>query len=146
MIIELDDSVSIFDTGAQVLVNPVNCLASSGRGLAADFSSRFPENQMRLMEKKNLLGKLIPGNVYWFKPSTFPLIANMTTKDHWRQNSRMEWLQDGIITLHDSVDLGIKSIAIPRVGCGLGKLDWQELKPFVLQVFQDVDYDVFIWR
>lgn len=146
MIRELDDSVSIFDTGADVMVNLVNCLGTSGKGLAAEFARRYPENQMRLIDKKNTLGKLVPGNIYWFKPASFPLFANMTTKDHWRGKSRIEWIKDGLQTLRDTIDNGITSVAIPRAGCGLGGLDWEkEVKPLVLSIFGDAPYEVLIW-
>lgn len=137
MIHTLDPSISIFDSLADVLVNPVNCLCASKSGMTSQFASRFPENQMRLMEKRDLLGKLVPGNVYWFKPPQFPLIANMTIREHWRGNPKMEWIEAGLYTLRDMVDVGIMSVAIPYLG--------DESYKLVLKIFNDQPYDVATW-
>jgi O-acetyl-ADP-ribose deacetylase (regulator of RNase III) len=32
-------------------------------------------------------------------------------------------------------ELGIESIAIPPLGCGLGGLDWREVKPRIVDAF-----------
>jgi len=137
MIHVLDPLISIFDSGAQVLVNPINCLCASKSGMTSKFAGRFPENQMRIMEKRDALGKLVPGNVYWFKPPTFPLFANMTIRDHWRGNPRIEWIKDGLDVLRDTVDDEIISVAIPFLG--------EESYLYVLQVFGNERFDVATW-
>ena len=138
MIHVLPPEISIFESKADVLVNPINCLCASKSGMTSQFAARFPENQMRLMEKRDALGRLVPGNVYWFKPKTFPLFANMTIRDHWRGNPRFEWIKDGLGVLMDTIDDGVMSVAIPFLG--------EESYAFVLQVFENQPYDVVTWR
>jgi O-acetyl-ADP-ribose deacetylase (regulator of RNase III) len=57
-------------------------------------------------------------------------IINFPTKRHWKGKSRLEDIESGLTALVAEIDqLGIKSIAVPPLGCGLGGLDWQEVYP-----------------
>ena len=52
-------------------------------------------------------------------------IINFPTKKHWRGNSNIADIQEGLKRLvEDIARLGIRSIAIPPLGCGLGGLSW----------------------
>src|SRR3954468_132740 len=54
-----------------------------------------------------------------------PLVINFPTKRHWRGNNRIEDIDAGLVALIADVRrLGIASIAVPPLGCGLGGLDW----------------------
>jgi O-acetyl-ADP-ribose deacetylase (regulator of RNase III) len=57
-------------------------------------------------------------------------IVNFPTKRHWKGHSRIEDIDTGLESLVEEIDrLGIKSIAVPPLGCGLGGLDWKVVKP-----------------
>lgn len=59
-------------------------------------------------------------------------IVNFSTKRHWKGKSRLEDIQAGLTALHDDlVRLGIKSIAVPPLGCGNGGLDWGDVRPLI---------------
>ena len=63
-------------------------------------------------------------------------IVNFPTKRHWRDSSRLEDVVAGLQTLVADVQrLGIRSIAIPPLGCGLGGLAWCEVKPLIVEAF-----------
>ena len=69
-------------------------------------------------------------------------IINFPTKDHWRSNSKLEYIDSGLVALADEIrNRDIKSIAIPPLGCGLGGLEWTQVRPRIeaaLQEFTDV--------
>jgi O-acetyl-ADP-ribose deacetylase (regulator of RNase III) len=74
-------------------------------------------------------------------------IVNFPTKRHWRSKSRIEDIESGLHALADEIQrLGIRSIAVPALGCGNGGLDWQDVRPrieAVLGVLPDVEVLVY---
>ena len=125
--------------GAEALVNPVNCDGVMGRGLAAQFKRAFPATfeSYRAACKR---GEVVPGRMNVFElgaRSTPRFIINFPTKRHWRNQSRMKDIEAGLEALVIDVQrLGVRSIAIPPLGCGLGGLDWKEVRPRIERAFE----------
>ncbi len=124
---------SIFDCGAQALVNPVNCVGTMGSGLAREFKRRFPHNFEEYAAACRLdnmrIGYVLPffEDKYW--------IMNLPTKSHWREKSRKTYILGGLWHLTDMIrEHHIQSVAIPALGCGLGGLDWADVKPLIERV------------
>jgi O-acetyl-ADP-ribose deacetylase (regulator of RNase III) len=66
-------------------------------------------------------------------------IINFPTKRHWKDRSRLEDIQAGLAALVKEVGrLGIGSIAIPPLGCGLGGLSWEEVYPLIKRAFEQI--------
>jgi O-acetyl-ADP-ribose deacetylase (regulator of RNase III) len=60
-------------------------------------------------------------------------------KRHWRGKSRFEDIESGLEALVAEVKRrGIKSIAIPPLGCGLGGLDWNDVRPVIERAFSSL--------
>jgi O-acetyl-ADP-ribose deacetylase (regulator of RNase III) len=56
-------------------------------------------------------------------------IINFPTKRHWREKSRIEDIESGLIALVAEIQKrGIRSIAIPALGAGLGGLPWAKVR------------------
>jgi O-acetyl-ADP-ribose deacetylase (regulator of RNase III) len=56
-------------------------------------------------------------------------IINFPTKRHWRGKSRIQDIQSGLKALIKEVRArGIRSIAVPPLGSGLGGLDWESVR------------------
>jgi O-acetyl-ADP-ribose deacetylase (regulator of RNase III) len=126
------------------LVNTVNCVGIMGRGVALQFKERFPAN-FKAYEAACRREEVQPGRMFIFETGTLTnpkFIINFPTKRHWRSKSRMEDIDSGLIALCDEIrDRGIKSIAIPPLGSGLGSLDWSDVRPRIeaaLRGFNDL--------
>jgi O-acetyl-ADP-ribose deacetylase (regulator of RNase III) len=66
-------------------------------------------------------------------------IINFPTKRHWRQPSRMSDIEAGLVDLVEQVKrLGIRSIAVPALGCGNGGLDWDDVRPRIAAAFEEI--------
>lgn len=137
------------DSETEALVNTVNCVGVMGRGLALQFKQAYPGNfeaYAEACEKHDVrLGRMF---VYETKRLVNPLyIINFPTKQHWRRNSRIEYIEDGLKDLVEVIrKKNIRSIAIPPLGCGLGGLEWGEVKPCItaaLEPLADVRTIVF---
>lgn len=117
---------------AEALVNAVNCVGVMGRGVALQFKKAFPEN-FRAYAKACQRGEMKLGAVFVFQTGTLTnprTIINFPTKRHRRGNSRIEAIEAGLKDLVCAVrDRGIRSMAVPPLGCGLGGLDWSIVRP-----------------
>jgi len=117
---------------AEALVNTVNCVGVMGRGVALQFKRRFPDNYA-FYEAACRRNEVIPGKMLVYETNGFVsprYIINFPTKRHWRGASRMEDIDAGLADLIDVVQSrGIVSIAVPPLGCGLGGLDWETVRP-----------------
>jgi len=61
-------------------------------------------------------------------------IISFPTKYHWKNPSTIGMIELGMKDFINKVKtLGIKSCAMPQLGCGLGGLNWEEVYPVVKQ-------------
>jgi O-acetyl-ADP-ribose deacetylase (regulator of RNase III) len=134
---------------ADALVNTVNCVGVMGRGIALQFRRAFEDNYeaYRKAAKRN---EVRPGQMFVFERSALEpprWIVNFPTKRHWKGKSRIEDIETGLVDLVRVIqDNGIKSIAIPPLGCGLGGLDWAVVRPMIekaLSVIPELDAYLF---
>lgn len=117
---------------AEALVNTVNCVGVMGRGIALQFKKAFPEN-FRAYANACKANEVRPGALFVFETGrlTNPrYIVNFPTKRHWRNKSRIEDIEAGLLALVDEIRArNIRSVAIPPLGSGLGGLSWAEVRP-----------------
>lgn len=133
---------NLLDASAEALVNTVNTVGVMGKGIALMFKDRFPKN-MSEYAKACKDGRVKTGEM--FVTETDELIGprwviNFPTKQHWKGNSKMEWIETGLQDLRRFlVENQIKSIAIPPLGSGNGGLEWQAVKPKIEHVLGDLE-------
>ena len=132
---------NIFDEEVEALVNSVNCVGVMGRGIALEFKKRFPDNFVEY-QKVCKRGELAPGKMHVHTTNLLAprYIINFPTKRHWREKTRIEYIDDGLTALIDVVkDLGIQSIAIPALGSSLGGLRWDLVWPRIEEALGRVE-------
>jgi O-acetyl-ADP-ribose deacetylase (regulator of RNase III) len=116
---------------AEALVNTVNCVGAMGRGIALQFKRAWPEN-FKAYEAACRRNEVQPGRMFVFETGllTHPrYVINFPTKRHWRGSSRIEDIETGLAALVTEIRTrGIRSIALPPLGAGLGGLDWAEVR------------------
>lgn len=125
----------IFGSGAEALVNPVNCVGVMGRGLAREFRRRYADNYRRYHQVCGQ-GMLHPGGLFVTEREANPrYIVNLATKGHWRDPSRIEYVKTGLGNLSGFiVEHPDISIAVPALGAGLGQLEWSKVRPLMEEV------------
>jgi O-acetyl-ADP-ribose deacetylase (regulator of RNase III) len=132
---------NILDADAEALVNTVNCVGIMGKGIALQFKQRYPNNfvqyQRACRQEEVRTGQMfiVPTELL-VNPQ---YIINFPTKDHWKSRSRLEDIKTGLSALISEIKrLGIRSIAIPPLGCGNGGLDWTEVRPLIEDAFANL--------
>lgn len=134
----------IFESPAQVIVNTVNTVGVMGKGLALSFKQRYPEmfERYKAVCEKHLLtvGKLM----LFYEPDHWLLL--FPTKENWRNPSKLEYIEKGLMKFVQTyAEKNITSIAFPRLGCGNGELDWNDVKPLMERYLKKLPIDVYIY-
>ncbi len=140
----------ILQAEAEALVNTVNCDGFMGRGIAAQFKRAYPAN-FSVYKATCKRDQLRPGQMLVVETGllTNPrYIINFPTKRHWRAKSRLEDIDSGLAALVTEVqERGIRSIAIPALGCGLGGLHWSEVRSRIAAAFAKLpELDVILFE
>ena len=138
---------NIFESETQALINPVNIEGVMGKGLAYQFKIKYPDNfekyKQACLEKKIDIGKDL---IYTEEKNK--IIINFPTKRSWRENSKIEYIEAGLKKLEELLrQLEIKSVSLPPIGAGNGKLDWnnvkKEIEKFDTKVSKDINIIVY---
>lgn len=128
----------LLNADAEALVNAVNCVGVMGRGIAAQFKRAYPKN-FTAYQQACKRHDVQPGRMLIVETGQLAnprWVINFPTKRHWRDNSRIDDIDAGLAALVAEVRrLGITSIAVPPLGCGLGGLDWAAVRPRIEQAF-----------
>ena len=145
---------NIFLTNYQTIVITVNCAGVMGKGIALQAKDLFPDaflyykdlcekDEMHMGEpvlydkpSKTLQG---PGKEY-IKLLLFP------TKQHWKMPGDIVSIEKGLQWLVDNYEkCGIKSLAIPALGCGNGGLNWKDIGPLLYKYLGKMNIPVEIY-
>lgn len=134
----------IFNGPSKIIVNTVNTVGVMGKGIALEYKKRYPEMFVRYHDlcKSN---QLDIGKLYlWKKSDKWVLL--FPTKKHWRNPSKLEYIEQGLIKFVDNWDkLGADSIAFPRLGCGNGGLDWTVVKPLMEKYLNKIPMQILVY-
>lgn len=134
----------IFKSPAQVIVNTVNTVGVMGKGIAKRYKEIYPDmyKQYQKFCEQHLLevGKL------WIYKSDTKWILNFPTKKHWRNPSKIEYIEEGLKKFVETYEeKGITSVSFPQLGCGNGGLDWEnDVRPLMEKYLKDLPIDVFV--
>lgn len=138
---------NIFHADVEAIVNPVNTVGVMGKGLALQFKQRYPRN-FRLYADACSKNEVRPGEMFvtLSEKDTGPQgVINFPTKDHWADGSNLQSIIEGLIDLREVIiNKGIKSIAIPALGAGLGGLYWEDVEYCIVNELQELEKDVRI--
>ena len=138
---------NIFSSNVEALVNPINCVGVMGKGLALQFKNKyynmFIEYQLLCKNDKIKIGKMYVYDTGFLDNPKY--IINFPTKIHWKNSSEYKYIRRGMDDLVNVIkDKNIKSIAIPKLGCGLGDLDWNIVRGTICGKLQPLLNDVEI--
>ena len=134
----------------EAMVNTVNTVGIMGKGIALMFKEHFPEN-FRVYQEACKANSFSVGRMLVTDQTRLDgpkWIINFPTKEHWRQPSKMEWIEEGLKDLKRViVEKGIRSIALPPLGSGNGGLGWPEVKKRIIGALSDLkDVDVIVFE
>ncbi len=133
---------NLLDADVEAVVNTVNTVGVMGKGIALMFKEAFPDNFRRYKvackAKEVQVGHMFVTERHELMGPKW--IVNFPTKQHWRQPSKLEWVIGGLNDLRAFIqEKGIRSIAIPPLGSGNGKLEWPRVRAAIVAALGDLD-------
>lgn len=149
-VVFLPNSNILFST-EQAIIIPVNCVGVMGAGLALYFKELYPEG-FEIYKKQCRSGELSIGRVSMAvlnNTTKRPLkVFFVPTKDHWHNPSTIEIINASLNALRNAlidralIEGAMESLAIPKLGCGLGQLKWEIVYPLIRQFISSLDSTV----
>ena len=157
----------IFQSKSQVIVNPTNLIGPMGAGLAKSFKEKYPQLEQaykncciqgnmcscrgKLQSQNSTGGKiltsecsaLLEGDLFLFcSPAEEgqSSVLCFPTKRDWKDPSALDLIEAGLRTFAENYKhFNIKSITFPKLGCGLGGLDWEkDVRPLMQKYLGDL--------
>jgi len=136
----------LFKLDVDALAHGCNIKGIMDAGIAREFKRRYPEMFDEYVSycRSDLLK---PGEVHFYRKADGrkPYIVNIATQIIPSRGARIEYVERGLINVSKSYEgWGIRSLAIPKMGCGLGGLEWVDVNKIVERVFRDSYLEVII--
>lgn len=108
-----------------------------GAGIAVEFDKRYNmKEKLNLMydDKSTEYEALLVDNVF-----------NLVTKEKYYHKPTYQSIKEALISMRDIMfDFYIDKIALPKIGCGLDKLDWEMVKCIIEDVFHDFSGEIVV--
>ena len=120
--------------GLTAFAHGCNCAGAMGAGIAIEFKRRWP----RMFEEyaaRCADGRFGLGDVFTWTDDKGVTIYNLGTQAHWRKKSQIPALAKALRKMVElAAAAGIERVGLPRIGAGLGGLDWMRVKRVLAEV------------
>jgi hypothetical protein len=153
----------MFFAKMHTLTVSVNCVGVMGKGLASRAKYQFPDvyviyqdlcRQRKLRMGKPCLYKREASleTELADEPATLanadfsPWFLLFPTKRHWRERADIRGIEEGLQWIQANyASQGIRSLALPALGCGLGWLEWHDVGPLICRYLAGLDIPVWLY-
>lgn len=130
-----------------IICHGCNTLGVMKAGLALQMRYKLPDMYMEY-HRLCLNGHLRPGNVFEYKnDSNSPIkyVFNLMTQDTLGKAS-LSYIEKSITVAIDMAkEKGYDEFAIPQLGCGLGKLNWSEVRKVIKRIAEEKSFRVIVY-
>jgi len=153
----------MFFSGMQTLTISVNTVGVMGKGVASRAKYQFPRVYVYYQDLCRSR-QLTMGKPFLYKPefsldyqlADEPLTMSnansetwfllFPTKQDWRDRADIRGIEKGLQWLGENYKKErVRSLAIPALGCGLGRLDWKDVGPMLCRYLSTLDIPVSIY-
>jgi O-acetyl-ADP-ribose deacetylase (regulator of RNase III) len=131
--------------GLRAYAHGCNCAGAMGAGIAIEFKRRWPrmfeEYEARCKDGRFGLGDVFP----WSEGET--TVYNLGTQAHWRKKAQLPALGKSLRKMVELAEhSGIARIGLPRIGAGLGGLDWMRVKRILTDVGAETKVTLMVFE
>jgi len=108
-----------------------------GAGIAVEFNKRYKmSHKLKQIYPNGLggIGCILVDNVF-----------NLITKEKYYNKPTYNSLRRALESMFDQCNkLEVKKLAMPKIGCGLDRLQWGEVKKIIEEIFSGLDIEILI--
>jgi len=139
-------SGDLFHHSLDAIAHGCNCEGAMGKGIALEFRSRYPEMYQEYRRRcKAREFKL--GSVFAWRSPEGTIIFNLGTQVSWRTKARLDAIRASVRRMVGaSEQINLKTIGLPRIGAGLGGLDWDKVKEVLDGIGSKTDIDLIVFE
>ena len=124
------------------LAHCINGNYTLGAGIARTFSDKMNMRYHLVLQYPIKAGEQ---NKYIGKALLVGRVFNLVTKAFHYNKPTYESLRSALNDMHDQcAELGIKYLAMPKIGCGLDRLDWSKVSVMIREIFSDLDVEILV--
>jgi O-acetyl-ADP-ribose deacetylase (regulator of RNase III) len=140
---------NLFSTDMKTITITVNCVGVMGKGIAKTLKEHAKPAYEQYRELCDA-GEMNLGKSVMYDAPIDQLngktILFFPTKGHWRSRSELFQIKKGLKHFVENYEkMGIESIAFPALGCGNGGLNWNDVKPMMIEYLEDLNIDIEIY-
>jgi O-acetyl-ADP-ribose deacetylase (regulator of RNase III) len=113
-----------------------------GKGIAKQFDMLFSHAKRDLKQQKKQVGEFADHIPFGGPRRIYYLI----TKEKYFHKPTYESLESCLVAMrNDMIRYQITKLKIPKLGCGLDKLDWDRVKALIIAVFEHTTIHIQVW-
>jgi O-acetyl-ADP-ribose deacetylase (regulator of RNase III) len=136
----------IFQTeGLRAYAHGCNCAGAMDAGVAVAFKKRWPrmfeEYRARCEDRRFRLGDVF----VWTEGDE--TVFNLATQEHWKKKATLPALTRALRKMVElAVAARIDRVGLPRIGAGLGGLDWPRVKSVISKVGDETPVTLLVFE
>lgn len=137
----------LFSSDADAFAHGCNCKGTMGAGIAVQFRRRYPE-MFQEYQRRCRAGLFCLRNIYTYEALDGKVIYNLATQIYPGADATIEAVGSclrSMVAQPTKMNQDINSIALPRIGCGLGGLNWLDVKTVIEEVGSQTSIHLIVY-
>ncbi len=135
---------NLFDTELTSIAHGVNVDGVMGAGIAKTVRALYPVTY-ETYRNACKTGVLKPGKIHvWYENGRF--VYNLASQDRPGPNAKLKWLEKSLdAAIVHAKKSNHAAMAVPRIGAGIGGLDWDDVLELMTALSEKHDFTLEIW-
>ena len=124
------------------LAHCISLDCAMGAGIAVEFNKRFRGMKNECMRHVDKYELSFP-NIFMFEGNNGQIVFNLITKKVYYGKPTYQTITECIKMMKEHCQhYNIKYLAIPKIGCGLDRLQWGKVREIIKEEFRDLDIEI----
>lgn len=117
-----------------------------GKGIAVQFNKKYDvKNVLKKAHGDRIQAWDLSGNPDHGECIVCEPVMNLVTKRNYWDKPGLANLRNALMAMRTACsDLMVKRLAMPKIGCGLDRLDWPDVEKLILEIFGDMDMEIVV--